>query len=56
MEELVSALNDIKTELQTMNNKLDDIKEMEVYNSISDVNEKLEDISSTLNNIDINTY
>lgn len=44
MDELLVVLNDIKYELENMNQKLDDIKGMGLYNSLSDVNEKLDEV------------
>lgn len=55
VEELVSVLNDIKYELKEMNGKLDDIKGIGVYNSISDVHNKLDSISNAVDSIDFNT-
>ena len=54
MEELIAILNEIKYELQDMNGKLDEIKGAGIYDSISDVNEKLDRVADALVNIELN--
>ena len=44
MDEMISLLEAILSELQEMNSKLDDIKGDNPYNSISDVCEKLDEL------------
>lgn len=48
MEELVEVLQDILCELRDMNSKLDDIKGYGMNDSLSDIYDKLEDISDSL--------
>ena len=45
MNELVSVMQDILAELQEMNSKLDEIKGYGLDNSISDLANKLDDIT-----------
>ena len=53
MEEIKEVLNDILIELQQMNEKLDTIMGTGVFNSLSDIYDKLGDIESSVDNLDI---
>ena len=48
MDELVTVLESILSELQTMNAKLDEIKGMGMYDSISDVGDKINSLETTV--------
>ena len=52
MDELVAVLESILSELQTMNAKLDEIKGMGVYDSISDVCDKLDEVGDKINSLE----
>ena len=42
MDELLAVLENILSELEEMNSKLEEIKGISIYNSISDIYDKLE--------------
>lgn len=48
MDELVSVMQDILAELKEMNSKLDDIKGTGLYNSLSDVCDKIDSLETTI--------
>ena len=52
MDELVTVLESILSELQTMNAKLDEIKGMGMYDSISDVCDKLDEVGDKINSLE----
>lgn len=52
MDELVTVLESILSELQTMNAKLDEIKGMGMYDSISDVCNKLDEVGDKINSLE----
>ena len=52
MDELVTVLESILSELQTMNSKLDEIKGMGMYDSISDVCDKLDEVGDKINSLE----
>ena len=52
MDELVTVLESILSELQTMNAKLDEIKGMGMYDSISDVCDKLDEVGDKINSVE----
>ena len=52
IDKVVDVLRDILFELQEMNSKLDDIKGSGLYNSISDVCDKLDEVKEDLSEID----
>lgn len=52
IDKVVDVLRDILFELQEMNSKLDDIKGSGLYNSISDVCDKLDEVKEDLSGID----
>lgn len=52
MDRVVDVLQNILFELQEMNSKLDDIKGSGLYNSISDVCDKLDEVKEDLSEID----
>lgn len=52
MDELVTVLESILSELQTMNAKLDEIKGMGIYDSISDVCNKLDEVGDKINSLE----
>ena len=52
MDELVTVLESILSELQTMNAKLDEIKGMGMYDSISDVYDKLDEVGDKINSLE----
>lgn len=52
MDRVVDVLQNILFELQEMNSKLDDIKGSGLYNSISDVCDKLDEVKEELSEID----
>ena len=52
MDELVTGLESILSELQTMNAKLDEIKGMGMYDSISDVCDKLDEVGDKINSLE----
>ncbi len=52
MDELVTVLESILSELQEMNTKLDEIKgDSIIHNSISDICNKLDDIGDKIDNV-----
>ena len=52
MDELVTVLESILSELQTMNAKLDEIKGMGMHDSISDVCDKLDEVGDKINSLE----
>lgn len=48
MDELISVLESILSELQKMNTKLDEIKGSGLYDSISDACDKLDDVNDKI--------
>ncbi len=48
MDELISVLESILSELQKMNTKLDEIKGSGLYDSISDACDKLDDMNDKI--------
>lgn len=52
MDELVTVLESILSELQTMNAKLDEIKGMGMYDSISDVCDKFDEVGDKINSLE----
>lgn len=52
MDELVTVLESILSELQAMNAKLDEIKGMGMYDSISDVCDKLDEVGDKINSLE----
>lgn len=52
MDELVTVLESILSELQTMNAKLDEIKGMGMYDSISDVCDKLDEVGDKISSLE----
>ncbi len=52
MDEMISVLEDILRELQDINGKLDEIKGDGLYNSISDVCNKLDSLETAIGEVD----
>lgn len=48
MDELVNLMEQILAELQEMNSKLDDIKGLGPYDSLTDVCDKIESLETTI--------
>lgn len=48
MDELVSVMQDILLELQSINSKLDDVKGDGLYNSLTDVCEKIDGLEASI--------
>ena len=55
MDQVADLLSEILSELREMNGKMDDIMGSGLYNSITDVCNKLDDVESKLSSIDFNT-
>ena len=50
MDELLAVLENILSELEEMNSKLEEIKGISIYNSISDIYDKLGEIEEKMEN------